>query len=294
MNGMSLLKYKNYIAILIAVVILGIVAVYQHITASQDTLSLLKKVEPAVSGYKEIEGAFPAYELIDQSGNFLSYAVFSSASGYGGPIKTLTSIDKEGKIVNVVILENSETPSYFNRVLESGYPENLQGHMIKESWEANEQIDEVSGATMTTEGILSAVEKGTAQIGRNQLGLSVPRVETYQFQWEDGAIVLLLILAVIAVVGKVRKLRIPVLIGSVIIIGFMEKASLSLGNFAGILMNKLPVITERPIWFVLVIGILILILILGKKCLLRLAVSLRCRSGRNLQGFESDKEPARS
>jgi polyferredoxin len=45
----------------------------------------------------------------------------------------------------------------------------------------------------------------------------------------------------------------------------MAKSSLSLGNFVSIVMNKMPVITERPIWFVLVIGILFFTLILGKN-----------------------------
>lgn len=262
---MNLLKSKKNIIVLIAMVLLVIVAIFQHVTSSQDTLSLLQKVEPTVSSYEVIEGAYPSYELADQNGNFLSYAVITSASGYGGPIKMLTAINKEGKIVDAVLLENAETPSYLSRVLDLGYPVNLQGHNITEALESNEKIDAVSGATRTTEGILAAVEKGVAQVGQNQLGLVVPEVEAYTFQWEDGAIVLLMLVGVLAVIRKTKKLRIPLLIGSVIIIGFMTKSSLSLGNFTSIIMNKMPVITERPIWFVVVIGILFFTLILGKN-----------------------------
>lgn len=262
---MNLLKSRKNIIILIAIVLLVIVAIYQQVTSSQDTLSLLQKVDPSVSSFEEIDGAFPTYELADKSGDFLSYAVISSASGYGGPIKMLTAINKEGKIVKAVLLENAETPSYLSRVLDSGYPVNLQGHAITEALESNKKIDAVSGATRTTEGILAAVEKGVAQVGQNQLGVAVPKVKNYTFQWEDGAIVLLLLVAVVAVIRKIKRLRIPLLIGSVIIIGFMAQSSFSLGNFTSIIMNKMPVITERPIWFVLVIGILFFTLIFGKN-----------------------------
>lgn len=259
------LKRRKTIIIFLALCLLILTAVFQHMNAKRDTLSLLQQAEPAAESYKEIEGSYPTYELVDQNGNFLSYGVISSASGYGGPITMLTAINKEGEIVNSIILENAETPSYLWRVLDSGYPENLQGHAITELLSSNEDIDAVSGATRTTEGILAAVEKGVAQVGQNQLGVAVPKVETYHFQWEDGAIVLLLITAVIAALRKIKKLRIPLLIASVFIIGFMAKSSLSLGNFTSIVMNKMPVITERPIWFFLVIGILVATLFFGKN-----------------------------
>lgn len=265
MNMMQTLKRKKSIIILIACCLLVLTAVYQHIANKQDTLSVLKLAEPDVASFKEIEGPYATYELIAENGQFLSYGVISSASGYGGPITMLTAINKEGEIKRAVILDNAETPTYLSRVVESGYPENLQGQRITESLRTNQEIDAVSGATRSVEGILSAVEKGIGQVGENQLGFAVPKVNTYHFQWEDGAIVLLLILAVIAAIRKVKKLRIPLLIASVFIIGFMAKSSLSLGNFMSIVMNKIPVITERPIWFVLVIGILVVTLILGKN-----------------------------
>jgi Na+-translocating ferredoxin:NAD+ oxidoreductase RnfG subunit len=258
------MKTKN-ILIVLACCLLVITAVYQHFSNKQDMLTILQQAEPDAANYKEIEGTYKTYELKNQKGEFLNYAVFTSASGYGGPISILTTINKDGKIDNVIILENGETPSYLARVLESGYPENLKGHSITESFESNEAIDAVSGATRTTEGILGAVEKGVAQVGQNQLGVEVPKVGGYHLQWEDGAIVLLLLLAVIAATRKIKKLRIPLLVASVLIIGFMAKSSLSLGNFMSIIMNKMPIITERPIWFFLVIGILVVTLILGKN-----------------------------
>ena len=256
---------KKIILIILAVLLLVLAAVYQQISNKQDTLSLLNKVEPKAVQYKEIKGSYPTYELIDEEGQFLNYAIITSSSGYGGPITTLTAIDKEGSIVNVAILEHAETPSYINRVLDEGYPENLQGKLISERLGDQDGIDAISGATRTSEGIITSVEKGMIQVGDNQLGVAVPELETFQFQWQDGVIVALLLVMLLAAVKKIRKLRPWLLVASVIVIGFMTKTSLTVGNFTSIMANKMPAFGERPIWFILVIGILLITLLSGKN-----------------------------
>jgi uncharacterized membrane protein (DUF485 family) len=262
---MGKLRRKKNIIILIACSLLILTAVYHHFSNQLDTLSILQKAEPAAAKYRELEGSYKTYELIDKNGDFLNYAVITSASGYGGPITILTTINKNGKIENAVILENAETPSYLSRVMKTGYPENLQGHSITESFDSNEEIDAVSGATRTTEGILHAVEKGMADVGENQLGLDVPSVSMFHFQWQDGLVVFLLILAIVAAVRKKKKVRPILLVASVIVIGFIAKSSLTLGNFMSIITNKMPVLIERPIWFILIFGILAITLISGKN-----------------------------
>lgn len=258
------MKKKNII-IIIACCLLIVTAVYQHFANKQDILSVLRQVEPAAADYNEIKGSYKTYELIDHNGKFLSYAVISSASGYGGPLTMLTTVNEEGIVDNAVILEHAETPAYLERVVEAGYPDNLQGAGVIHSLKENEELDAVSGATRTTDGILAAVEKGMFDVGEIQLGLDVPDLSAYQFQWEDAAIVLVLLTAILAAFRKLKKLRVILLIASVVLIGFISKSSVSLGNFMSVITNKMPVITERPIWFILIIGILIFTLIIGKN-----------------------------
>lgn len=256
---------KKDIIIIIACCLLMVTAVYQHFANKQDILTVLRQAEPEAADYNEIKGSNRTYELIDHHGELLSYAVISSAYGYGGPITMLTTVNGEGIVENAVILEHAETPAYLERVLESGYPENIQGVGVTDSLRTNEGIDAVSGATRTTDGILAAVEKGMFDVGEVQLGLDVPTVSSYHFQWEDGAIVLLLVTAILAAFRKRGKLRVILLIASVTLIGFISKSTVSLGSFMSIITNKMPVITERPIWFILIIGILIFTLAMGKN-----------------------------
>src|SRR5690606_10428109 len=212
---------------------------YQKITHKQDVLATLQKAEPAAVDFEEIGGTFPVYQLLDINGRLLGYAVISSASGYGGPITVLTTSNKNGIVEKAMILDHAETPAYMERVLEAGYPENLRGIEVTDSAREYAKLDAVGGATRTTEGILAAVEKGMAFVGENQLGVDVPPVEFYQFQWEEGAVVLLLFIAVLAAAFKFRKIRPVLLVASIIVIGFAAKFSLTLGHFVSVISDKM-------------------------------------------------------
>ena len=262
---MNFLRRKKTIIVSIACLFLVLVTIYQQYSNKQDMLSLLQQAEPETVEYKKIRGSYETYELMNAEGEFLSYAVISSSSGYGGPLTTLTSVNKEGKISNVVLLSHAETPSYLNRVLGEGYPDNLHGKTITERLLEQDGVDAISGATRTSEGIIAAVEKGMVQIGENQLALAVPVMDSFHFQWQDGAIVLLLVLALVALKAKKKKLRPWLLAASVIVIGFMTHSSITVGNYTSILANKIPVIAERPIWFIMVVGFLVVTMFIGKN-----------------------------
>lgn len=263
--SMTMQKQTRYIIVAVALLLLSIAVVYQRGSDEQNILSLLQKAEPDVEQYNEVKGSYPTYELFDGDGRFLNYAVISSASGYGGEIRMLTTVNKVGTINRVVLLDHAETPIYLNKVLKSGYLENLQDKSISNPLKSYDGLDAVSGATRTTEGILSAVSKGVSQIGENQLGMASPIEEGIHFVWQDGLVILIVFVACLASVKKIKKLRTWLLVASVIVIGFLTKQSLTLGNFMSILTGNMPAFAERPIWFIFVIGIVIVTLVFGKN-----------------------------
>lgn len=83
--------------------------------------------------------------------------VETSADGYGGPINVKTSFDKDGKITKVEIGDNKETKDIGGKVIEQ-FPEKIvEGNSIA--------IDALSGATITSKAVLSAVEKAITEAG---------------------------------------------------------------------------------------------------------------------------------
>lgn len=254
--------YRNRIMASIAVIFIVIALIYQQNANKQDILGQLQTGEPAAVRLEALEGRYPAYKLWDASDNFLGFGVIVDSSGYGGKLRVLTIIQDSGQIKNVSLLDNHETPLYLKKVMDSGLLGTLLSHPIKEDVTG---MDTVSGATVTSKGILTAVQKGSAQIGYTQLGLHISAGRTVNFDWKDMAVIGLILLAIVSAACNLRKLRPWLLVLSVLIVGFLSNSSLTLGNFTGLLTGNLPILAERPIWYILVPGLLIITLVWGRN-----------------------------
>jgi uncharacterized protein with FMN-binding domain len=80
----------------------------------------------------------------------------SSTKGYGRKPITVTLTLKEGRIADVKMNLSGETPSYVK-----GLPEKTKTQMINTN---NWDVDTVSGATKTVDGIRDAAKKALEQI----------------------------------------------------------------------------------------------------------------------------------
>lgn len=253
---------KNVILVAPMVFLLFLAIVYQSLADNRDTLDLLQQGEPSAVRFEQIPGDYPSYRLWDSGDQFLGYGVIADASGYGGKIIVLTIVDETGIIKAVSIVEESETPLYLNKVLNSGFLERITGENIQTGIS---DVDMVSGATVSADAILTAVQKGTAHIGSEQLDMHIPPVDGFHLVWQDFATVVLLLLSVVCAVRGLNKMRPWLLVLAVLFIGFIMNYSLAYSNFISILAGNLPVFIERPIWYIMVIGILGLTLILGRN-----------------------------
>lgn len=96
------------------------------------------------------------YEVKDSKGNKLGTVLFSSPysdgiKGFNGPTPLLIALDAEGRINNVVLLENQETPNFAKRVVDGGLYQAWNGLTVDEA--LDKQVDAVSGATYTSNGV---------------------------------------------------------------------------------------------------------------------------------------------
>ena len=117
----------------------------------------VSEIEPYFAGAaktKAIDTAY--YEVKDAQGNLLGTALFSSpysdgVKGFNGPTPLLITLDAEGRIKNVVLLENRETPQFVQRVANGGFFASWNGLTVDEA--LNAQVDAISGATFTSNGV---------------------------------------------------------------------------------------------------------------------------------------------
>lgn len=103
---------------------------------------------------KAIDTAY--YEVKDAKGNKLGTILFSSpysdgVKGFNGPTPLLIALDADGRIKNIVLLENQETPNFAKRVVEGGLYEAWNGLTVDEA--LGKDVDAISGATYTSNGV---------------------------------------------------------------------------------------------------------------------------------------------
>ena len=94
---------------------------------------------------------FVGYDAIGESG-WVCCRV-GEASGYGGPIEMLVGVDPDGEILGSSIVAQRESPGFFRLVENSGLIEAYAGLMITDPLQLGEDLDAVSGATVSSEGI---------------------------------------------------------------------------------------------------------------------------------------------
>ena len=100
------------------------------------------------------------YEVKDANGNLLGTVLFSlpfadKVEGYNGPTPLLIALDAEGRIKNVVLQTNHETPRFAQRVVDGGLYESWNGLTVDEA--LGKHVDAVSGATYTSNGVKNSL-----------------------------------------------------------------------------------------------------------------------------------------
>lgn len=259
-------KFKpQTFVIIIACLLLLAVIINQHFTNKQGTFETLQQLESATVKYEQISGLYHAYKLWDEKDTFFGYAVQAEASGYGGPISVFSSINPNGTIKNVIIVDNCETPAYLKRIINASYLNQFISKHVSAPFEPGNDMDTISGATYTVKGIAQAVKKGAAQVGANELGIQVPSASKPILGWQEYGLLALYGLVFLGIPQRYSKLRPFVLVGSFLFLGIMLNAALSLSNITSLISGNMPSLPERPFWYLLTLGVLGITLLWGKN-----------------------------
>ena len=101
------------------------------------------------------------YVAKDNTGAVVGVCVVSFEYGYGGAVKVMTGIDVEGKITGIDVLEHSETPGLGAKSDNDEFKTQFAGHTsgitVTKKTPADNQISAISGATITSGAVTSAV-----------------------------------------------------------------------------------------------------------------------------------------
>ena len=131
-----------------------------------------------VTTLEELQEAFPkadyveltetaAYAVKDKAGKVIGTVLLSSPysddiKGFNGPTPLQIAMDKQGRIIEVRVLDNDETPNFLNRVINAGFLESWNGLTANEA--LNKEVDAVSGATYSSNGIQKSLKARLQEI----------------------------------------------------------------------------------------------------------------------------------
>lgn len=198
--------------------------------------------------------------------------IIAEGKGFGGPMTLAvqaTETEAETYINNVILLADRETPPFIERVEKRRFYREFDRKTMADNFILGEDVDGVSGATISSRGIAKAVGDAMHLNAVERMGMEpIWQEEQWQFNLNDG-LLLLLVAAVLyttytnnTVSAKIRWL-IPFI--SMGFIGFYINSSLSIGSLGGLLMGYLPNPKQYPTWWIMMGSVLGAILFLGKN-----------------------------
>ena len=102
-----------------------------------------------------------SYAVKNDKGKVIGTVLLSSPysdeiKGFNGPTPLQIALDEKGKIIEIRVLKNNETPNFLNRVLDAGFLESWNGLTVEEA--LNKEVDAVSGATYSSNGIQKSLK----------------------------------------------------------------------------------------------------------------------------------------
>ena len=110
----------------------------------------------------EVAGKKYPYYIVSKDGEPAGYAITSSASGYGGPVKLMVGVTADRVIYNTTVLSQSETPGLGAKCTESAFADQFK------EWNPAEKtlkvkkdggdVDAITASTITSRAYAVAVE----------------------------------------------------------------------------------------------------------------------------------------
>lgn len=197
----------------------------------------------------------------DAQGEIVGYAAAGEAPGYGGPVELLVATDPAGTITGVRFLSQHESPGFF-RLLESGnFLGQFAGNDTGDPLRLGQDLDAVSGATVSAEGVAGAVRAAAETLAGEGVGSArVPVSEPIQFGVPE---VVLLLLFASAYLGHrwrngtwKRRVRWGTLLAGMVVLGFIYTAPLTITMIISLLSGYWPDWHNNLYWYLLLGGIL--------------------------------------
>ncbi len=192
-----------------------------------------------------------------------SMPVASHIRGYAGPLNLLVSVDHNGIVRAVRYLHSDETPVYIYGIEE--WLTKLAGFDLSERAIGPEDVDMISGATISSKAAIATVNQAARAGARHGLGISVaPAAATAAestlaafFTTKVVIALILFALLVPAFLSGREWARIAYQGAVLVFLGFVFNGLFTEIDVANLSMGRIPSVNSNPYWYLL-IGVAVL------------------------------------
>ena len=121
------------------------------------------------------------FDLIyDSSGKLIGIMSTIQQQGYDGYITYNLAVDSEGTILGLLIVSHTETPGLGDVITTAVYQEQFVGKSFKDPITAGEDVDTVSGASVSTSAMINSIRRVIGVIAENYLGQKSETIDITQ------------------------------------------------------------------------------------------------------------------
>lgn len=118
------------------------------------------------------------FDLIyDGSDRLIGLMATIEQQGYDGTITYNLALDAEGKVVGMLIISHSETPGIGDVITTSEFQEQFIGKSFEDPIVPGEDVDTVSGATISSSAMITSIRRVVNVVAENFLGFEAVTVD---------------------------------------------------------------------------------------------------------------------
>ncbi|MFI3282024.1 MAG: 4Fe-4S binding protein [Rikenellaceae bacterium] len=228
------------------------------IAISRDGRVLGEAADEFFTQSEVVEVLTPDVEMVEIDGTRVinSTSLATDVVGFAGrtPVKLYI---KNDVIQKVEPLENSETPSFFRKVVSSGIFDSWNGLNLTEA--AVLKVDDVSGATYSSRAVAMNVQRAVAY-GASVEPTSHGLFEDFDFKSIVGLVVILIGVVLTMIKSKNKIVEVVYMVLNIVVLGFWCGSFLSLAQFVSWMSNGFTL----SVTFILLL-VVILLPIFGRK-----------------------------
>ena len=256
-SGRGRVRRRRWLAAL-TVALVAAAWIYGYATSGSDVAPLVADVLP---GAVEIELNSSIYAGRAADGTLVGYAAVGSAPGYGGPIDILVGVSPSGEILGTRVVAQRESPGFFRRFSSEDFFTQYTGVPIDRPLQLGQDLDGLSGATLSAEGIAAGIRQAVRLIAQEGLNTPLPP-EQKPLQFGIPEIVLLLLFAAGYVGHRLqnakmkRRVRWASLLTGMVVLGFVYTAPLTIAQIVALVSGYWPDWHNNLYWYLMIGGVL--------------------------------------